>query len=200
MNDGPLTPRAGGRPDGEESGGSPGLDDLLCGLDSEDPRSPSKQIATQLRSAILAGHLKPETRLPSQQQLCTRYGVARETVKAALRQLAAEGLISGRQGSRSVVRPRSSYEEGRPSLASASPKEIARFLDVVSHAHEDAMAAIRSTSDLRQAFEYATQLIDRSTELARAANELRTQTAIKLAEDTRQGKYTVRAPESPRGG
>lgn len=62
------------------------------------------------------------------------------------------------------------------------------------------MAAIRSTSDLRQAFEYATQLIDRSTELARAANELRTQTAIKLAEDTRQGKYTVRAPESPQGG
>lgn len=200
MNGGPLTAGAAGRPDGEEPGGSPGLDDLLCGLDAEDPRSPSKQIAAQLRSAILAGHLKPETRLPSQQQLCTRYGVARETVKAALRQLAAEGLISGRQGSRSVVRPRSSCEERLPSLASTSSKEFARILDVVSQAHEEAMAAIRSTSDLRQAFEYATQLIDRSTELARAANELRTQTAIKLAEDTRQGKYTVRAPESPQGG
>lgn len=71
---------------------------------------------------------------------------------------------------------------------------------MVSHAHEEAIAAIRSTSDLRQAFEYATQLIDRSAELAKAANELRTQTAIRLAEDARQGKYTVRAPETPRGG
>jgi DNA-binding GntR family transcriptional regulator len=68
----------------------------ISGLDPEDPRPPSKQIADQLRSAIFSGQLQADTKLPSQNQLATRYGVARETVKAALRQLASEDLIVSR--------------------------------------------------------------------------------------------------------
>ncbi|WP_433474751.1 GntR family transcriptional regulator [Spirillospora sp. CA-142024] len=195
MNGGPLASGTDGQSAGERSGRSLGLDDLLSGLDPEDSRSPSKQIAAQLRSAILAGHLKPGTRLPSQQQLSTKYGVARETVKAALRQLVAEDLINGRQGSRSVVQLRS------PSPSPPTPSNtFTRILARVSDAHEEAMSAIRSTPDLRQAFDYATQLIARSIEMTEAANDLRTQTAIKVAQDAQHGYHTVRAPETQQEG
>lgn len=196
MNGGSFTSGTDSQSAGEHSGRSLGLDELLSGLDPSDSRSPSKQIAGQLRSAILAGHLKPATRLPSQQQLSRRYGVARETVKAALRQLVAEDLISGRQGSRSVVRPRASYEGHLPSLPPTPSKTFAKILDGVSDAHEEAMSLIRSTLDLREAFDYATQLIARSTEMTEAANDLRTQTAIRVAEQARHGKHTVRASET----
>lgn len=196
MSGGGFTSGTDSQPAGEQSGRSLGLDDLLGGLDPEDSRSPSKQIAAQLRSAILAGHLKPDTRLPSQQQLSRRYGVARETVKAALRQLAAEDLISGRQGSRSVVRPRSSYENRFPSLPPASPETFKRILEGLSEAHEEAVSVIRSTPDLRRAFDYATRLIARSVEMTEAANDLRTETAIRVAEQGQGGNGTLPASES----
>jgi len=195
MSGGTFT--GGGPANAEHSGRSLGLDDLLGGLDPDDPRSPSKQIAAQLRAAILAGHVKPGSRLPSQQQLCGRYGVARETVKAALRQLAAEGLISSRQGSRSIVVPRTS-EDRFPQ--STSQETFARLLDCVSEAHAEAMSAIRGTPDLRQAFDYATRLIARSEEMTEAANDLRTQTAIKIAEEARRDQHTSRVPKTPREG
>jgi len=78
----------------------------LPDLDPDDPRTVSQQIANALRAAILRGHLGPGTRLPSQNELAGRYGVARETVKAALRVLDREQLIISRQGSGSFVRSR----------------------------------------------------------------------------------------------
>ncbi|MWA01334.1 GntR family transcriptional regulator [Actinomadura sp. LD22] len=188
------------QPAGEQSGLSLGLDDLLGGLDPDDSRSPSKQIAAQLRSAILAGHLKPDTRLPSQQQLSKRYGVARETVKAALRQLAAEDLIIGRQGSRSVVRPRSSDEGRLPPLPSVSSKTFTGILEGLSEAHGAAVSVIRSTPDLRQAFDYATRLIAKLVEMTEAANDLRTETAIRVAEQGQGGNGTLPASENRQEG
>lgn len=78
----------------------------LPDLDPDDPRTVSQQIANALRAAILRGHLRPGDRLPSQNELVGRYGVARETVKAALRVLDREQLIVSRQGSGSFVRSR----------------------------------------------------------------------------------------------
>lgn len=78
----------------------------LPDLDPDDPRTVSQQIANALRSAILRGHLKPGAQLPSQNELVSRYGVARETIKAALRVLDREQLIISRQGSGSFVRSR----------------------------------------------------------------------------------------------
>ncbi|MFC7620037.1 GntR family transcriptional regulator [Microlunatus sp. GCM10028923] len=82
--------------------------DRLFDFDPDDPRTPSQQIANALRAAILAGRLESGERLPTQQQLAARYGVARETVKSALRILDREGLIVSRQGSGSFVRTRQS--------------------------------------------------------------------------------------------
>ena len=59
--------------------------EFLAHLDPEDPRTPSQQISNQIRAAIKLGKLRAGEKLPSQPALAERYGVARETVKAALR-------------------------------------------------------------------------------------------------------------------
>lgn len=94
--------------------------DYLGDLDPDDPRTPSQQIATKLRAAILTGKLKPGHRLPSQPDLAARYGVARETVKSALRMLQADHLIISRQGSGSFVRAQTERPVGlRPHIEAA---------------------------------------------------------------------------------
>ncbi|MGK5553978.1 winged helix-turn-helix domain-containing protein [Actinomadura kijaniata] len=94
--------------------------DYLGDLDPDDPRTPSQQIANKLRAAILTGKLKPGDKLPSQPELASRYEVARETVKAALRLLQAERLIISRQGSGSFVRAQTERPVGlRPHVEAA---------------------------------------------------------------------------------
>ncbi len=44
-----------------------------------------KQIAEQLRSAIVNGHFKIGERLPTEDELAQRYGVSRPSVREALR-------------------------------------------------------------------------------------------------------------------
>src|SRR3954452_4568708 len=78
--------------------------DYLGALDPDDPKQASQQIANKLRAAILTRRLEPGERLPSQPEMATRYGVARETVKRALDILRAERLIVTRQGSGAFVR------------------------------------------------------------------------------------------------
>lgn len=90
------------------------------GLDPDDPRPASQQIANVLRAAIRTGRFAPGDRLPSQLELADRYGVARETVKAALRILRDERLIVTRQGSGAFVRAQTERPVGlRPHLEEA---------------------------------------------------------------------------------
>jgi GntR family transcriptional regulator / MocR family aminotransferase len=56
-----------------------------------------------LREAIRAGRLPPRTRLPSTRTLAAELGLARGTVSAAYDQLVAEGYLSARTGSGTVV-------------------------------------------------------------------------------------------------
>lgn len=94
--------------------------EYLGDLDPDDPRTPSQQIANKLRAAILTSKLKPGEKLPSQPDLATRYGVARETIKVALRTLQAERLIVSRQGSGSFVRAQTERPIGlRPHIETA---------------------------------------------------------------------------------
>jgi DNA-binding transcriptional regulator YhcF (GntR family) len=90
------------------------------GLDPDDPRPASHQIANVLRAAIRTRKLAPGERLPSQHDLADRYGVARETVKAALRILRDERLIVTRQGSGAFVRAQTERPVGlRPHVEQA---------------------------------------------------------------------------------
>lgn len=94
--------------------------DFLGGLDPDDPRQESQQIALRLRAAILAGKFAPGEKLPTQLDLAARYGVARETVKRALEQLRRERLIVTRKGSGSYVRAQTQRPvELRPHIEAA---------------------------------------------------------------------------------
>lgn len=96
--------------------GANDLDDL----DPDDPRTPSIQIANVLRAAILTRKFQPGEKLPSQNDLVTRYGVARETVKSAFRLLDRERLTVSRQGSGVYVRAQTERPVGlRPHIEAA---------------------------------------------------------------------------------
>ena len=81
----------------------------------------SKQIAEQLRSAIVNGQFKIGERLPTEDELAQRYGVSRPSVREALKRLAAQNLVRARRGPTGgnfVVQP--SYAELAESLSGAA--------------------------------------------------------------------------------
>ena len=62
-----------------------------------------RQLLQLLRQQILAGELAPGARLPTEEEFIQSYGLSRGTVRKALEQLAAEGLIYTVQGSGAYV-------------------------------------------------------------------------------------------------
>ena len=81
----------------------------------------SKQIAEQLREAIVNGKFKIGERLPTEDELAQRYGVSRPSVREALKRLAAQNLVRakrGPSGGNFVVKP--SYEDLAESLSGAA--------------------------------------------------------------------------------
>lgn len=67
---------------------------------------PFRQIADQLRQAIQQGDLEPGGRVPSEAELIEHYGVARMTVRQAIAELKAEGLVIAEHGRGVFVRSR----------------------------------------------------------------------------------------------
>ncbi|WP_207063465.1 FadR/GntR family transcriptional regulator [Motiliproteus sp. SC1-56] len=61
-------------------------------------QSLAKQIADQLREAILDGRLKVDERLPTEEELASRFDVSRPTIREALKRLAAQNLVRSRRG------------------------------------------------------------------------------------------------------
>ncbi|MFI5113803.1 MAG: GntR family transcriptional regulator, partial [Terriglobales bacterium] len=57
----------------------------------------------QLRTAILAGHLRPGARLPATRDLAENYQLSRSTIVTAFQQLQSEGYVEGRTGSGTYV-------------------------------------------------------------------------------------------------
>jgi GntR family transcriptional regulator len=70
-----------------------------------DPRLPlHARLRDDLARRIAAGEWPAETALPPEEELARRYGVAVNTLRRALEQLAREGLIERRQGRGTFVR------------------------------------------------------------------------------------------------
>jgi len=65
---------------------------LTQAIDPASDRAVYKQIADHLREAIGRGRLREGDQLPSEAQLMGHYGVARMTIRSALRMLQSEGL------------------------------------------------------------------------------------------------------------
>ncbi|RTL52590.1 MAG: FadR family transcriptional regulator [Bradyrhizobiaceae bacterium] len=60
--------------------------------------SAAKQIAENIRAAILEGKLKVDVRLPSEEELAAQFNVSRPTIREALKRLAAQNLVRSRRG------------------------------------------------------------------------------------------------------
>jgi len=69
---------------------------------------PSRTIAEAIRSQIESGELPPGAQLPSERDLASTYGTARNTAREAVRILSDAGLVITDQGKGSFVRPQMS--------------------------------------------------------------------------------------------
>lgn len=67
---------------------------------------PYRRIVDDLRAEILAGQRAPGVRLPSENELAAEYSTSRPTVRRAIAQLKAEGLVIAEQGRATFVRPK----------------------------------------------------------------------------------------------
>ena len=72
--------------------------------EERDKRPPSVRIADDLRAAITRGEYGPGAQLPSERQLASQYGTARNTAREAVRLLAEAGLVIAKHGSGAFVR------------------------------------------------------------------------------------------------
>jgi GntR family transcriptional regulator/MocR family aminotransferase len=96
--------------------------DLLVSVDRGNGRTLGRQIEDQLRGRIREGSLRRGTRLPSTRDLASELGVSRPIVVEAYAQLAAEGFLEVRQGSR----PRVADCAGLPTSRPAADEPLVR--------------------------------------------------------------------------
>ena len=62
-----------------------------------------QQLAEELRQAMRTGEYPPGSQLPTEHQLCDRYGVSRVTVRKALEELSQRGAVIRRPGKGTFV-------------------------------------------------------------------------------------------------
>lgn len=75
-------------------------------IDPTSDRPAYKQIADSIRTAVSSGELAPGDKVPSESELVKSFGVAQGTVRNALTQLRAEGLLRAEHGKGVFVRER----------------------------------------------------------------------------------------------
>jgi DNA-binding FadR family transcriptional regulator len=93
------------------------------------PRNLASELARRLGAEIVAGKLKPRTRLPTEHALMATFGVSRTVVREAIAALRAEGLVETRQGSGAFV---ATDPRGRPfRIDPEGLKSIPQVLDVM---------------------------------------------------------------------
>lgn len=125
----------------------------------------AQDIAVDLRRRITTGHLVRDQRLPSERALAEDYGVARGTVREALKTIEKAGFVERRAGSGSYV-IYNDVAESRSVIVTTRPLELvdARFAlephmvrMAVLHATENDlaraeahMAAMEASDDIRE--------------------------------------------------
>lgn len=65
----------------------------------------AETVYRELLRNLDAGLFAPHARLPGEDELCTRFGVSRSAVRAALRRLGLEGRVVSRRGAGTYVQP-----------------------------------------------------------------------------------------------
>jgi GntR family transcriptional repressor for pyruvate dehydrogenase complex len=75
-----------------------GRGDMVLKYDEVVRTGIAKQVAENIRSAIMDGRLKIDERLPTEEDLARSFGISRPTVREALKRLAAQNLIHSKRG------------------------------------------------------------------------------------------------------
>ncbi|MCG8559335.1 MAG: PLP-dependent aminotransferase family protein [Hyphomicrobiales bacterium] len=108
----------------------------IVDLSRTGPISLYRQIYEQLRDAILSGRLAAGTGVPASRVMARQLSVSRNTVLAAVEQLAAEGYLEARQGVGTVVAVRLSEDLVRPERAEGAvrppPHRVSRLAQRVA--------------------------------------------------------------------
>lgn len=73
-------------------------------------------VVSNIASQILAGNIPPDSKLPTEQELCQQYDVSRTVVRDALRILTNKGLIKSRPRSGTVVKSMENWNFLDPEL------------------------------------------------------------------------------------
>lgn len=130
----------------------------------------SQVIVDRIKLLLREGKLKPGDRLPSERDLCQRFGVSRVTVREALRVLEAGGLVEIRVGARGgaflTTPSRERLGEGLADLMTLSPLTASEVtearmvfeLGIVPLAVERATA--EDVADLRRMVDDAEKALD----------------------------------------
>jgi GntR family transcriptional regulator, transcriptional repressor for pyruvate dehydrogenase complex len=127
--------------------------DIFKTINSDRNGTSSEEVISQLREMIHGGELRAGDRLPPERDLAKLLGVSRPTLRAAIRSLAAVGVLQSRQGAGTFV----VKTEGSPSLDSSPLRLMASLHGFTSGEMFEArqslemaiagLAAERATSD-----------------------------------------------------
>jgi len=137
---------------------------------TEKNESSSSQVLEYLRNGIVTRRWKIGDRLPTEKDLCERFGVSRTTVRSAIQQLTVLGLARTVQGSGTYVRqgePEEALEAIAPSILFhqddlLSLLEFRRIIEVGAAglaaqraATEDVNALFRSARRMQEAVQHS---------------------------------------------
>jgi GntR family transcriptional regulator len=81
------------------------LDDRSGRINHGSSKPVPAQVAADIEADIDAGRLAPDTRLPSEAELATQYGVARVSIRRAIEQLRERGKVVTFHGRGTYVTP-----------------------------------------------------------------------------------------------
>jgi DNA-binding FadR family transcriptional regulator len=109
------------------------------------------QVIGQLREQITSGEWPVGSRIPTEPELVEQLGVARNTVREAIRALAHNGLLDIRQGSGTYVAATSELAGVmHRRFAEAAPDDVAELRSALEAAAARLAARRRTERDLRQ--------------------------------------------------
>jgi DNA-binding FadR family transcriptional regulator len=122
------------------------------------PKLVSTTIASSLRTRIEAGEWRQSRRLPDERTLAAQYGVARNTLRAAIDRIAADGLLVREAGRGNFLRP-------------SAQLDLAALIDRLSGVSPVDMMAVRQILEPRAAALAATNASAGDLDAIAAAHE-----------------------------
>jgi GntR family transcriptional repressor for pyruvate dehydrogenase complex len=130
-------------------------------------------LASRLEEELLSRGVQPGTKLPSERQLATRFGVSRPVVREALRSLVERGLIEISPGRGAFVRAMRMTDAARPLDAlyrrqNATPRDLVEARLMLER-EAAGLAAERAERDELEAMGRVLERFDQSTDVIERA-------------------------------